>query len=55
MIDSRLKKGLGRGLSSLLGDTTKKLATKLAAWRNLTRAKMPSFNPNFDPRKSEGR
>ena len=27
MIDSRLKKGLGRGLSSLLGDATKKIET----------------------------
>ena len=27
MIDSRLKKGLGRGLSSLLGDSTQKIET----------------------------
>ena len=27
MIENRLKKGLGRGLSSLLGDATKKIET----------------------------
>ena len=27
MIESRLKKGLGRGLSSLLGDTSQKIET----------------------------
>ena len=27
MIENRLKKGLGRGLSSLLGDSTKKIET----------------------------
>ena len=27
-MESQLKKGLGRGLSSLLGDTTKKIETK---------------------------
>ena len=28
MIENRLKKGLGRGLSSLLGDSVKKIDTK---------------------------
>ena len=37
MIDSRLKKGLGRGLSSLLGDTTKKLATNKVSINDLVR------------------
>ena len=45
MIDSRLKKGLGRGLSSLLGDTTKKLATNKVSINDLVRNK-------FQPRKS---
>ena len=44
MIDSRLKKGLGRGLSSLLGDTTKKIETNKVSINNLTRNK-------FQPRK----
>lgn len=44
-----------RNLSEVYPEKTKKLVTKLAIWRNLTGAKMPSFNPNFDPRKSEGR
>ncbi len=45
MIDSPLKKGLGRGLSSLLGDTTKKLATNKVSINDLVRNK-------FQPRKS---
>ena len=28
MIDNKIKKGLGRGLSSLLGDVPKKIETK---------------------------
>ena len=47
--------GEKRNLSEVYPEKTKKLATKLAIWRNLTGAKMPSFNQNFDPRKSEGR
>ena len=45
MIDSRLKKGLGRGLSSLLGDTSKKIETNKISINNLIRNK-------FQPRKN---
>ena len=44
MIDNRLKKGLGRGLSSLLGDTSKKSENKTAQIKDLTRNK-------YQPRK----
>ena len=44
MIENRLKKGLGRGLSSLLGDTVKKAETNKIAIKDLTRNK-------FQPRK----
>ena len=44
MIDSRLKKGLGRGLSSLIGDTSKKIETNKIAINDITRNK-------FQPRK----
>ena len=44
MIDSRLKKGLGRGLSSLLGDSTKKIETNKISINDLTRNR-------FQPRK----
>ena len=44
MIDSRLKKGLGRGLSSLLGDTDKKIQTNKLSIKDLIRNK-------FQPRK----
>ena len=44
MIESRLKKGLGRGLSSLLGDTVKKAESNKIAIKDLTRNK-------FQPRK----
>ena len=44
MIESRLKKGLGRGLSSLLGDATKKLETNKVLIKDLVRNK-------FQPRK----
>ena len=44
MIDSRLKKGLGRGLSSLLGDTSKKIETNKVLIKDLIRNK-------FQPRK----
>ena len=40
MIDSRLKKGLGRGLSSLLGDTTKKIETNKVSIKDITRNKL---------------
>ena len=45
MIDSRLKKGLGRGLSSLLGDTSKKIETNKVSITDLVRNK-------FQPRKN---
>ena len=44
MIDNRLKKGLGRGLSSLIGDTSKKIETNKISINDLTRNK-------FQPRK----
>ena len=45
MIDNRLKKGLGRGLSSLLGDSTKKIETNKISIQDITRNK-------FQPRKN---
>ena len=45
MNENRLKKGLGRGLSSLLGDTSKKIQTNKVAINDLTRNK-------FQPRKN---
>jgi len=45
VIDSRLKKGLGRGLSSLLGDTSKKIETNKVSITDLVRNK-------FQPRKN---
>jgi len=44
MIENRLKKGLGRGLSSLIGDSSKKIVTNKISINNLTRNK-------FQPRK----
>ena len=44
MIENRLKKGLGRGLSSLLGDTNKKIETNKVLIKDLKRNK-------FQPRK----
>ena len=44
MIENRLKKGLGRGLSSLLGDESKKIETNKISITDLTRNK-------FQPRK----
>ena len=44
MIDSRLKKGLGRGLSSLLGDNSKKIETNKISIKDISRNK-------FQPRK----
>ena len=44
MIENRLKKGLGRGLSSLLGDNTKKIETNKILIKDLVRNK-------FQPRK----
>ena len=44
MIENRLKKGLGRGLSSLIGDSLKKIETNKVSINNLTRNK-------FQPRK----
>ena len=45
MIENRLKKGLGRGLSSLLGDSGKKIQTNKIAIKDLIRNK-------FQPRKN---
>ena len=44
MIESRIKKGLGKGLSSLLGDSSKKIETNKVAINNLVRNE-------FQPRK----
>ena len=44
MIDTNLKKGLGRGLSSLLGDSSKKIETNKVSIKDLVRNK-------FQPRK----
>jgi len=44
MIQNRLKKGLGRGLSSLLGDSSKKIETNKVLIKDLTRNK-------FQPRR----
>jgi ParB family chromosome partitioning protein len=44
MIENRLKKGLGRGLSTLLGDSVKKIETNKVLIKDLTRNK-------FQPRK----
>ena len=44
MIENRIKKGLGRGLSSLLGDTSKKIDVNKVSIKDLTRNK-------FQPRK----
>ncbi len=44
MIENRLKKGLGRGLSSLLGDSSKKIETNKVLIKDLTRNK-------FQPRR----
>ena len=44
MIENRLKKGLGRGLSSLLGDSCKKIETNKVLIKDLTRNK-------FQPRR----
>jgi|TARA_B100000686_G_C16779042_1_gene970516 ParB family chromosome partitioning protein len=43
-MENRLKKGLGRGLSSLLGDSSKKVATNKIAIKDISRNK-------FQPRK----
>ena len=45
MNENRLKRGLGRGLSSLLGDSSKKIQTNKVAINDLTRNK-------FQPRKN---
>ena len=45
MNESKLKRGLGRGLSSLLGDTSKKIETNKVSINNLVRNK-------FQPRKN---
>ena len=37
MIENRLKKGLGRGLSSLLGDDSKKIKTNKVSIKDLIR------------------
>ena len=49
MIENRLKKGLGRGLSSLLGDSSKKIETNKVAIKDLVRNKFqPRMNFNKD-------
>ena len=48
MIENRLKKGLGRGLSSLLGDSSKKIETNKVLIKDLTRNK-------FQPRRQFAR
>ncbi len=52
MIDNRLKKGLGRGLSSLLGDSSKNIETNKVSINDITRNK---FQPrkNFSPENLE--
>jgi len=45
MIENRFKKGLGRGLSSLIGDSSQKIETNKISINNLTRNK-------FQPRKN---
>ena len=40
MIENRLKKGLGRGLSSLLGDSSKKIETNKVLIKDITRNKL---------------
>ncbi len=47
-MENRLKKGLGRGLSSLLGDTTKKVETNKVSISDISRNK-------FQPRKHFGK
>ncbi len=44
MIDSRLKKGLGRGLSSLLGDSSKKIESNKIPIKDLKRNKYQPRN-----------
>ena len=48
MIENRLKKGLGRGLSSLIGDSSRKIKTNTVSINDLTRNK-------FQPRKNFNR
>ena len=45
MIDNKIKKGLGRGLSSLLGDVPKKIETNKVSIKDIIRNK-------FQPRKN---
>ena len=47
MIDNKIKKGLGRGLSSLLGDVPKKIVSNKISIKDIVRNK---FQPrkNFD-------
>ena len=40
IMENRLKKGLGRGLSSLLGDTSKKINTNKVSIKDITRNKL---------------
>ena len=39
-MENRLKKGLGRGLSSLLGDSTKKINTNKVSIKDINRNKL---------------
>ena len=45
VIDNKIKKGLGRGLSSLLGDVPKKIETNKVSTKDIVRNK-------FKPRKN---
>ena len=40
IMENRLKKGLGRGLSSLLGDSSKKINTNKVSIKDITRNKL---------------
>ena len=47
IMENRLKKGLGRGLSSLLGDSSKKINTNKVSIKDITRNKLQP-RKNFD-------
>ena len=46
-MNTRLKKGLGRGLSSLLGDSSKKIDVNKVSIKDLTRNKFVLKKPTF--------
>ena len=45
MIDNKIKKGLGRGLSSLLGDSSQKVETNKIPIQNILRNQKIVRNP----------